>query len=1293
MSFTTAVPSSGGHQTPQDQRLYLNSDSHAVLASGLVPEAVLSTLRYRDGSLPPVSGAVHSGTGYAALATSTHVYVWDYRQTERSVGPSTLMAQPSVPYYTFPLAVVRRTQLPGLDPTPLICLVADELAPTTAMQDVGLLACARDGQLRFWSHVAYGLGGVEAYQHACLPLDAQDFVQDIAAFDTIGYIVSTRQGKLFQISLYSDAGKPALYYRLLSKPMGVFQRVASSLLDYVHHVVEDNNGGISEPWAVLAMVTGVVAEYRQSRELFVLTRRYLQRWSVSKTYGEQFHFQLDVFDPIVRALAHHRRAEESQLSSLRVQLVDFILTPDNRWFVLASYCSNAKSKHLSTSLEIRFALFEIQKQTDPQSQHGEQTIKVTSIRSLGYTLTETVEQGVPRPSPKLVLLQQNTVFALIFSHVVVLSTLLSTSRFEECLVLPQHRVLNYSTELTLRTQSKSAVFRSSVSAVPWLTTGPDGIGQLTLLYLTGGVMDVYVNLQTIHHQVESNVRAKTLSSGGEPSQGKPVASPDEKQARKILQTKTVLEQAVFFGTGTTNPLYFSVGQVPNAVLETAASTLDEELMCSQSPHIRNVLELRIQLQERLIRTQNLGYFLHDQGLMTRLPSLVRNRLCWDGQKLKVALALWVYRDSLTSRSVDSSTVHPALQLLTNAAEQITHTTRTANSAATKDKKRARSSLNSEWSDDPLRHFFYYHVGQIPDLLTALYRVYTDLTETYTASEQHKLFLYEMNRMVMVALQTGLTYEEEHRKLYDLEHPTEVDTWLYTTESTELLNALYQRTKRQISNMDTSTAGQRRRFTSQGMADGQVEDFTDEQDIYESPQALWSVLKNQLVFLADHILSIERQRYLWSEGLTRSESSSKDPLAEHAEYGQVRTAVIQPLVEIGRVDAGFSLAEKYHGYAILVELIFDYEKNPNTRIEYYMDKFGTQFAFALYDYYVTKQRYYDFLKHGQAHPEMLNQYLTQSKELQGLAWLHDVYQERYTPASQKLLDISQYESYAQTRQTMVCLGKLAFLASIQPEQLELSSTMDTQAEFDDALDVFSVYQRLREQYEVSYNRVDDKVPKSTEEKGELIGQDLYASLKKSQPTFYHLVVYQLTRLLQGFTLSTEDLVELLTLKDHRDISQRRMDFGLALEVLRQSHALSDEARDYGIRMIWRQVCLHDHWDRIHKSLRRAGDEKLTNTLKDTTLYATLLFARQQGMPQEYFVCPTDAYFETTLQYFARRVKPYHVDKVTAEGLVHDHKEDNKVLNKYTGKCGLTSYYGEILRMVNTSIREVDGDEEE
>ncbi|KAJ1966987.1 hypothetical protein IWQ62_002126 [Dispira parvispora] len=494
-------------------------------------------------------------------------------------------------------------------------------------------------------------------------------------------------------------------------------------------------------------------------------------------------------------------------------------------------------------------------------------------------------------------------------------------------------------------------------------------------------------------------------------------------------------------------------------------------------------------------------------------------------------------------------------------------------------------------------------------------------------------------------------------------------------------------------MDTSTAGQRRRFPSQGMTAGQTEDFTDEQDIYESPQALWSVLKNQLVFLADHILSIEHQRFLWSEGLTLSESTSEDPLAEHAEYGQVRTAVIQPLVEIGREDAGFSLAEKYHGYAILVELAFNYEKNPNTRIEYYMDKFGTQFGFALYDYYVSKQRYYDFLKHGQAHPEMLNQYLTQHKELQGLAWLHDVYQKQYAPASQKLLDTSQYESHAQTRQTMLSLGKLAFLASIQPEQLELSSTVDTQAEFDDALDVFSVYQRLREQYEASFNSVDDKVPKTTEEKGELIGQTLYGTLKKSQPTLYHLVVYQLTRLLQGFTLSTEDLVELLTLKSHYDTPQQRIDFGLALDVLRQSHTLSDEARDYGIRMIWRRVCLLDNWEHIDKSLRRASDENLTNTLKDTTLYATLLFAREQGMSQEYFVCPTDAYFDSTSQYFTHRVEPYHVDKVTAEGLVRDHKVDTKTLNKYTGKCRLTTYYGEILRMVNTSIREAEGDEEE
>lgn len=74
---------------------------------------------------------------------------------------------------------------------------------------------------------------------------------------------------------------------------------------------------------------------------------------------------------------------------------------------------------------------------------------------------------------------------------------------------------------------------------------------------------------------------------------------------------------------------------------------------------------------------------------------------------------------------------------------------------------------------------------------------------------------------------------------------------------------------------------------------------------------------------------------------------------HERYISLRPRIITALVSIDKVKQAYELAERHRDFRSLVGLCNDPVHGSTTRIRSLMEKYGEEFAFALYHFYVEK----------------------------------------------------------------------------------------------------------------------------------------------------------------------------------------------------------------------------------------------------------------------------------------------------------------------------------------------------
>ncbi|CAG8831739.1 26681_t:CDS:2, partial [Racocetra persica] len=198
-----------------------------------------------------------------------------------------------------------------------------------------------------------------------------------------------------------------------------------------------------------------------------------------------------------------------------------------------------------------------------------------------------------------------------------------------------------------------------------------------------------------------------------------------------------------------------------------------------------------------------------------------------------------------------------------------------------------------------------------------------------------------------------------------------------------------------------------------------------------------------------------------------------------------------------------------------DLIMESGENIDDHIKIYMEKYQEKFAFKLYEWYIEKERYADLLSliqsHTSEHQEWLRMFLNE-RNLSGISWMHDIYMENYNDASIKLRLLAQKEMRVNKRKTFLSISKLTFLAG-------LSDEVDTQNE------------DVQYQFVEIITSTDQTVDESKQV--DVIVDNAAKNLKQYRPMHAKVFAQYVPYILSGEMLSTEALIEVLTLKEKKE----------------------------------------------------------------------------------------------------------------------------------------------------------------
>lgn len=124
------------------------------------------------------------------------------------------------------------------------------------------------------------------------------------------------------------------------------------------------------------------------------------------------------------------------------------------------------------------------------------------------------------------------------------------------------------------------------------------------------------------------------------------------------------------------------------------------------------------------------------------------------------------------------------------------------------------------------------------------------------------------------------------------------------------------------------------------------------------------------------------------------------------WDDLKPRIIRPLVDIDRVQEAFALAEHHRDFPTLVYLC----QHPSAggasgpaKIQAYIEKFQSQFAFVLYQWYIDQGQLYDLLNQDEAYGAYLTAFFQQHPHPE-LSWIHDIASNRYGEAAAALVAV-------------------------------------------------------------------------------------------------------------------------------------------------------------------------------------------------------------------------------------------------------------------------------------------------
>lgn len=677
-----------------------------------------------------------------------------------------------------------------------------------------------------------------------------------------------------------------------------------------------------------------------------------------------------------------------------------------------------------------------------------------------------------------------------------------------------------------------------------------------------------------------------------------------------VTAKTKIEQAVFYGSMAQNLIDFtrkSTTTFAQEEVEAAALEISDEILKSSSkfiPAITPSLDHQLKLRATALRDLT----LHTNANYPPLSRLGKWKMLWNAEKLAAARVVWKnYDASLKKKGKDQSS------LLYELVEMLHERFKTENQP-------------DQGESDPVRHWFIKDIWRIEYVVPWAFNAVQELYQEGTKDHPSLMRLVsEANDISLGALETAFKFREENAGLYGL--GSEVFDGGVLRQGFEGLPEFWTSTKPTL-------------YTTR-----QLVDFARELTFkyYDKPPAEGepdpSVVKKvagenaRQVYVCCQIY-IERIR--WCKAQDDEQNKADGEYLRQAHSG-IRRVQIVKLAEIGLLEEGIALAERYRDMGALVDLIVEAIGDTATRSHLpgisdedeaalerrleaiqermgsYFNTYGDTWARALFSKKIAKGLLADLLDDGVEVQEFLTRFLRSEPAYAKISWINEVVNERnYAEAAHTL------RTHALTNETVLwnkrielSLAKLAGMAvSEQADPAHEKDESDQIPPIDHELSLIALQDRL-------YAHVLPTIQAAIDEKAEvdLVMAEFAKHFVEGKPALRTVLEHGFTKLVHREVLSPMELIEVLTLMD--EVSSEEEEFGgqehiIALQALQLSGLASREPELNTLlkKIIWRRCMIKDDWEAINKTELKADTQVEVETCA-TALFKTLKEGHKTG----------------------------------------------------------------------------------
>ncbi|KZT58948.1 hypothetical protein CALCODRAFT_481882 [Calocera cornea HHB12733] len=711
-------------------------------------------------------------------------------------------------------------------------------------------------------------------------------------------------------------------------------------------------------------------------------------------------------------------------------------------------------------------------------------------------------------------------------------------------------------------------------------TEPRVEGHVTCLTALSGLISLTVDVESV------NAKAQTALEGA------------NHQHLATDKLKERIEHAVYYGGSSANPLSFDFRSPEvEGDLTAAIEQISKEIVSDSYRHKPWLLDLEMQLKERLDAARELVAFIDNNHLLGRLSLTSRWSICMDAEKIAAAKRLW----SLHEQELSD---HPQ-SLLSPVLSEIV--------------ARSVASQSSDATEGGIRTFFEHKIAEIALLTEEIGDIVEQERETADVIHRASVTL-EAARILVTLLTAAQEYRSEYSIRYGIsEYSSPVPLWTETPGNIDLLLLLNERTREDYStvhqinpnNPPTNTSG----------ADIEVLQDQLKYHVLFVAQAYFRVVRNRLSYL-EHVQGDDSPEYLQLQ----------------SQHTIDRKRIIIGLVDVGHFQPALHLAEQEQDWETLVDLCTDEKLGATPALlEEYILNHGEAFAFELYQHYYQTGKIYELLhRNAREEIQLLDRFLQQSKYYR-ISWIHDINMGNFQSAARSLLLESTSTQKAIDRKTMLSVGKLSELAQRTAKEYSQDSVAIVGA-YDKGLEIVTVHERLAE--ELAENialghlaQPDILADTIAETKATRLGDSALAEVFKAC----------VKHVMHGDILSIEDLVDVLTLKDNGRSEYK--DYATALKAFERSETEIPPIRaQITLEAIWRRIYLHDEWRELQASDDMPDSERHAR-LRGTAAYATL-WTTVEFMDPKFFLRPANCRRIPTEEECCSRFVSYRPEQTAA-----------------------------------------------